>query len=108
MTERPTPRRSALAGTSPVTPAMTGKTGLPSVPSPTDATSKITVQLDADLIGRARNAYWSTGHITRTRSFAAWVGQAIQSKLEADQDEYNGGEPFDPIEAGEIPTGRRS
>lgn len=109
---RPEPRRSALAGLTPAsptppTPSTPSTTSRPSVPSLPSGTTKITVALPADLVGRARNAYWSTGHLTGTRSFAAWVAQALEAKLSSDEATFNDGRAWPPLPPGEIPTGRR-
>lgn len=102
---RPQPRKSALAGLSPIAP--------PTTPAHTrehsnrERTEKITVLIPADLAGRARNAYWSTAMFTETRSFSAWISSAITSKLAESERLYNGGEAFEPISSGIISTGRR-
>jgi len=133
----PEPRKSRLSGLSPLTPAppalqavattghadddTTGTAGTaslvssagaaPSTPSRAadrGAWDKITIRIDADLAGQARAAFWATSHLTGCRSFSDWVTEAIADKLARDSAAYNSGEPYTPVPAGNIPTGRRN
>ncbi len=98
---RPEPRKSDLAGLSPITP--------PSHPSTqTSSTEKLTVRVDADIAGRARAAFWATAHLTGTRSLSEWVAEAIAEKLQRSETAFNQGNPYTPVPTGTIPTGRRS
>ncbi len=135
---RPEPRRSRLSGLSPLTPAppalqaiaanghaddddTTGTAGDASLASSAGAArstrpraaeralwGKITIRINADLAGQARAAFWATSHLTGCRSFSDWVTEAIADKLARDSAAYNGGEPYSPVPAGNIPTGRRN
>jgi hypothetical protein len=106
------PRRSDLAGLSPTAPARdTARTDATSAairanPGRREA-SKLTVYVATDLAGQARAAWWATSHLTGCRSFSDWVTEAIADKLARDSAAYNGGEPYVPVAAGNIPTGRR-
>lgn len=110
---RPSPKKSALAGLSPLTPPTDGdwsarKNSGQRSPSKFDGKAKLTISIDGDLAGRARNAYWATSHVTGVRSLSDWIADAIQRKLTEVELEHNGGEPFPPLDAGQIPTGRRT
>lgn len=109
---RPAPRRSALSAQSVVAPqpAKTSPAGpatSASLASAQRESEKVTLRLPRELVEQARAAYWTSAMHTGTRSFAAWVAQAIEAKLQMEQDAYNGGEPFPSLPAGRIPTGRR-
>ncbi|MBB6335123.1 MAG: hypothetical protein SPH79_06185 [Schaalia hyovaginalis] len=108
------PRKSALSA-SVVAPSASndgksgnaGKGGVVDRPMTRDQ-AKLTVRISEDLLEEARSAFWQTGPQTGTRSLSAWVADAIAAKLERDRAAFNGGRRFDPVPAGEIPTGRRS
>lgn len=102
---RPQPRKSALAGLSPITPPSSEENERKT--DHHERAEKVTVLIPADLAGRARSAYWSTAVFTQTTSFSAWISGAIADKLAEAERQYNGGEPFEPINSGVIPTGRR-
>lgn len=98
---RPEPRKSDLAGLSPITP--------PTRPSmQASSTEKLTVRVDADIAGRARAAFWATAHLTGTRSLSEWVAEAIAEKLQHSESTFNQGNPYTPVPTGTIPTGRRA
>ncbi len=106
------PRRSDLAGLSPTAPARdTARTDATSTATSANPgrreASKLTVYVDADLAGQARAAWWATSHLTGCRSFSEWVATAIEDKLTDDMQRYNAGQPYEPVAAGTIPTGRR-
>lgn len=115
MSTRPEPRRSPLTGLSPITPqTMAASAPAPHTDAPARATTrstsfdKLTIRVDSDLAGRARSAFWSTAHTTGCRSLSEWISEAIADKIHTDEAEYNAGQPYQPMPAGTIPTGRRS
>jgi hypothetical protein len=115
--KRPEPRRSPLAALSPTTPATTQpappgtRTGNASRANPTrpepSEWDKLTIRIERDLAGQARAAFWATSHLTGCRSLSEWIADAISSKLQHEEAEFNNGHPWEPIGAGTIPTGRR-
>lgn len=101
---RPEPRKSDLAGLSPITPPSKPPHSL----NQASSTEKLTVRVDADIAGRARAAFWATAHLTGTRSLSEWVAEAIADKLQHSEATFNQGNPYTPVPTGTIPTGRRS
>lgn len=117
---RPTPRRSSLAGTSPVAP--------PEPPAPTaEATPAAPVAEPASAGTRARRAsggnkvsfYQSTEDAARMRAailntqaqtgvrgLSDFIARACLAEVERLDREYNAGKPWEPIGPGQIPTGR--
>ena len=68
-----------------------------SAPKATPETARLSIRMDAELLGQVRAAWWSTAASTGKRSMSAWIIEA----------EFNGGQPFTPLDAGEIPRGPR-
>ncbi|MCI7513481.1 hypothetical protein [Schaalia hyovaginalis] len=121
---RPAPRMSALSS-SVVAPhagkthvasntslagnnGTTGTSGKTDIAGNADTVTKLTVRVPAEVADEVRAAFWATSAHTQTRSLSAWVTDALEAKLERDRTAFNGGAQFSPIQAGEIPTGRRS
>ncbi|MCI7456323.1 hypothetical protein [Actinomyces urogenitalis] len=70
--------------------------------------TKLTIYVPTDLAGRARSA-WRVEAAQPGQpftSFSAWVSQAIEAAVQDSEDHHNGGKPYVPTQAGEIPTGR--
>jgi Centromere-binding protein ParB C-terminal len=55
---------------------------------------------------RARAAYDWTRAQTRHRSFSDFIADAIMREVERLEVEYNHGQPWPPMEPGELPTGK--
>lgn len=68
---------------------------------------RVTFRVPSELIAEVRAAWWATSMATETRSVSAWLVEAIEEKIAADRQEFNGGQPFEPLGPGKIPTGRR-
>ena len=68
--------------------------------------SKITVRLDSDLVGRARAAWLYDGVRDGIPTFSDWVAGAIEAQVLAAEVRTNGGQTFEALEAGALPTGR--
>ncbi len=114
--KRPVPRKSALAGLSPVNSTgeshktgtagnavQTGTAGNTSHAS-TDK-EKITVRIDRDLLEQVRGAQWSTALATSTPSLQAWIEDALAAYLQHQERLFNDGAPFPRIVKNTIPTG---
>ena len=63
--------------------------------------------MDAELLGQVRAAWWSTAASTSKRSMSAWIIEALEEHLRRFEVEFNSGQPFTPLDAGEIPRGPR-
>ena len=128
---RPTPRKSSLAGSSPLAPAPETTPQAPSVPAstpeptsnasaqekPADAPRgpkkpakgvkpKVAYYTDPDDADRARGAYRATSLQEGHRSWSDFLAAAVLKETERLEEKYNGGQPFPSIGAGGIPTGR--
>lgn len=60
----------------------------------------------ADDIARARAAYSWTHNQEGHRSFSDFIAAAVMTEVERLEKVYNDGRPWEPVGAGEIPTGR--
>lgn len=117
---RPTPRRSSLAGASPVTPvdaappaAVEAEPIAPSVPEAPAVKKpaakyppKVSFYQDPDNTARVRGAILHTQVSEGTRSLSAFIDQAVMEKVAALEAKYNGGKPFPAVGARELPQGR--
>jgi hypothetical protein len=89
---RPEPRRSALAGVHPATPReqTDTKPAMPATPPRTLAPApqpvapprnvKMTINVPAELVDEAKNAFWADRG--SYRSFSAWIAEALQRQIE--------------------------
>lgn len=113
MSARPARKKSALsAGPAaviappPASPAATPvRTAAPTPPAA--ETARLSIRIDAELLGQIRSAWWNTAAASGTRTMSAWVIAALEAQLHAFEVEYNDGHPFPPVDAGEIPRGPR-
>lgn len=110
---RPERRKSALSSgvasviaPPPASPAATPVRAAAPTP-PAAETARLSIRVDAELLGQVRAAWWSTAASTGTRSMSAWIIEALEDHLRRAEAEFNGGEPFTPLDAGEIPRGPR-
>lgn len=78
-----------------------------SAPKAVAETARLSIRVDAELLGQVRAAWWSTAASTGTRSMSAWIIEALEEHLRRAEAEFNGGQPFTPLDAGEIPRGPR-
>lgn len=75
-------------------------------PAKKKSSGKITVQLKEEEAARVRAAYLNLPAKVRPRSLGAFAATPIMEYVRRIEEEYNGGEPFDPVLPGELPTGR--
>ncbi|MCG4618426.1 hypothetical protein [Varibaculum cambriense] len=100
-----TPRRSKLAG---LTPAKPGQATEMRRTEPQAAKAvrqtKITVRLDAEIVGRARQAWLQTLPIHQL-SWAKWIETAIKTQTNQVELEHNNGRVYEQLPPGSIPPG---
>ncbi len=113
MSARPARKKSALsAGPAaviappPVAPAAPPTRAAAPTPPPAEM-ARLSIRIDSDLLGQIRSAWWHTAATTGTRSMSALVIAALEAQLRRSEVEHNGGHPFSPVDAGEIPRGPR-
>lgn len=101
-----TPRRSKLAGLTPAKPGQTPETGHaePAAAKPTARQTKITVRLDTETVGRARQAWLQTLPIHQL-SWAKWIETAIKTQTKQVELEHNNGRVYEQLPPGSIPPG---
>lgn len=113
MSARPARKKSALsAGPAAV---IAPPQAAPVVPPPRAAaptppaveTARLSIRIDSALLAQIRSAWWNTAAVSGTRTMSAWVIAALEAQLRAFEAEYNDGNPFPPVDAGEIPRGPR-
>ena len=120
---RPTPRKSSLAGSSPITSP-------PAEPGAVDATgwtrdqleeaeqaarrpqpkrkypAKVSFYQDPADTDRVRGAIVHTMATEGPRSLSQFIHQAVMAEVERLERKYNGGKPFPSVGARELPQGR--
>lgn len=137
MSTRPAPRKSSLAGSSPVAPpaepAPAQRTPeieqpaprpepQPAAATPPEATAarssststkkatkyppKVSFYQNREDTDRVRGAILHTMASEGARSLSQFIHQAVMEKVEALEAKYNGGRPFPPVGARELPQGR--
>lgn len=133
MNARPERRRSSLSGESPIAPAVpaaeqpapVAPEPAPVVEAPAAAPATRTVQPAAavatkrskyppkvsfyqekDDTDRVRAAILHTYTQEGVRSLSAFVHAAVMNEVERLERQYNDGQPFPPVGAGELPQGR--
>jgi|SRR5690625_478854 len=113
---RPAPRKSALAGSSPVAPPATST---PETPEPTAAkpparsekrttkyAPKVSFYQDREDTDRVRGAILHTMHLEGSRTLSEFIHNAVMEKVEELETKYNDGKPFPNAKAGDFPQGR--
>lgn len=107
---RPAPRRSGLAGRSPVAPPTTAPpvqdTVTPPAPEAELKKAKVSFYQSTDRTARARGAHLNTMAREGSRSLSEFIDKAVMAEVERLEVQYNGGQPFLPVGTGEIPRGR--
>lgn len=113
MSTRPARKKSALSAgpaaviappqAAPVVPPARAAAPTP----PAVETARLSIRLDSALLAQIRSAWWNTAAVSGTRTMSAWVIAALEAQLRAFEAEYNDGNPFPPVDAGEIPRGPR-
>ncbi|QAY64992.1 hypothetical protein ET495_17375 (plasmid) [Xylanimonas allomyrinae] len=124
---RPAPRKSSLAGASPVAPppeAVPAK----AAPSPVVAQTatqpaaattpakkterktkyppKVSFYQDPEDTARVRGAILHTMTTEGPRNLSQFINQAVMAEVERLEAKYNGGQPFPSVGARELPQGR--
>lgn len=120
---RPTPRRSSLAGSNPVAPPQQATSpAVDTNPEPVEkrdhpavkgrakrATKyppKVSFYQDRHDTERVRGAILYTQAQEGPRSLSQFIHRAVMTEVERLEVKYNGGKPFPPIGALELPQGR--
>lgn len=128
MSSRPTPRRSSLAGANPVAPpspepaadtapqqdAQQQVSGVdepararkPAKARTTKYPPKVSFYQDREDTDRVRGAILHTMPYEGGRSLSQFIHQAVMAEVERLEKKYNGGRPFPPVGARELPQGR--
>ncbi len=125
-TSKPERRRSTLGAAQPYAPTAPATPQAPaSAPEPAPAATspaptapaakpapkagkkpKVSFYQDPDDTARARAAMVHTQGQEGSRSWSEFVDRALMREAERLEQRYNGGQPWPPVEAGEIPRGR--
>ena len=115
MANRAAPRKSTLAGASPVTAATqpapsvaakqapeattTTPTSVARAQTPAPSTSgkktKVAYYQDAELAARIRGAFQATAHLEGHRSFSDFHATVMEAELERLEEKYNSGRPYE-------------
>lgn len=132
MSNRPAPRKSSLAGSSPVAPptqpavepapsvveaAPAQPPTVTSAPQPAAAAAapakakpkyppKVSFYQDPEDTARVRGAILHTMTTEGARNLSQFIHQAVMAEVERLETKYNGGQPFPPVEARGLPQGR--
>lgn len=119
MNARPAPRKSSLAGTSPVAPApapaipapapsagaAAPNTSAPAKPKPKHP-PKVSFYQDPADTQRMRGAIRVAMAQEGSRGLSDFIHNAVMREVERLERRYNDGRPFGPAGAGELPQGR--
>lgn len=121
MSARPTPRKSALAGQSPITPAPEPKetvvpsdtqqdAGQPARGTLSDQTAskkrKVSFYQHPEDSARMRAALLHTQGVEGIRTLSEFINETMMAEVARLENAYNGGESFGSVAAGEYPQGR--
>lgn len=121
MNARPAPRKSSLAGTSPIAPAHevapAPRTAAPApgprttAPKAQDARKskhapKVSFYQDPAETRRMRGAIRVAMAQEGSRGLSDFIHTAVMREVERLEQRYNDGKPFEPAAAGELPQGR--
>lgn len=108
MTQTPR-RKSSLSGASPVAPAQPATPVVEQPARPRRASQskhKLSIYQDPEDTARLRAAYRQTLAASTDRSFSDFINRVLMAEVERLEAQHNGGQPFQGVGAGEIPTGR--
>ena len=123
---RPAPRKSSLAGSSPVAPPVSSPepqsqpaasaepAAAVAAPTVRPVTKKagtkypprVSFYQDPEDTARVRGAILHTQLTEGSRSLSAFINHAVMAEVERLEAKYNGGKPFPAIGAREMPQGR--
>ncbi|MGO2520133.1 MAG: ParB family protein [Microbacterium sp.] len=114
---RPAPRKSSLAGFSPVapqperqaSPAPAAQEAEPTTPTPAGRVKrkKVSFEQHPEDTARMRGAVVATMLQEPHRSLTDFINRAVMAEVERLERKYNGGKPFDPVQTGVLAPGRR-
>lgn len=106
---RPTPRRSALAGASPITPPNATNSPKPEKDTSTDKRKwrhKVSFYQDPEDTERVRAAILHTMLTEEAnRNLSQFINDTVMAEVERLEAKYNGGKPFKGVPSGEMPRG---
>ncbi|WIB72579.1 hypothetical protein [Curtobacterium sp. MCBD17_026] len=110
----PAAEPAAVAAQTPASPPQAAPvaddvTAAPSTPSRAPKAGKkpkVSFYQDPEDTARARAAMVHTQGLEGSRSWSEFVDRALMREAERLEKRYNGGQPWPPVEAGEIPRGR--
>lgn len=115
---RPEPRKSSLAGSTPVTPPAPQPEPAEAPEADTTTASgqkmetkgpyrhKVSFYQDPADTARVRGAVLHTQVSEGTRSLSHFIHQAVMAEVQRLEAKYNDGQPFPPVAARELPQGR--
>jgi hypothetical protein len=90
----------------PVADQVTAATPAPSRAPKAGKKPKVSFYQDPEDTARARAAMVHTQGVEGSRSWSEFVDRALMREAERLEQRYNSGQPWPPVEAGEIPRGR--
>ena len=116
---RPAPRRSTLAGSTPAAPpappepALAQEPAVVEEPAPEQGAArrtkyppKVSFYQDPADSDRMRGAILHTMAAEGPRSLSQFIQRAVMAEVARLEGKYNGGQPFPPVGARELPQGR--
>lgn len=108
---RPTPRKSSLAGSSPVAPPAPAekpveKGAAAAKPRRMGPRPKVSFYQDAENTARVRGAILHTMALEGRLTLSQFIDKAVMTEVERLEVKYNEGKPFPSVGAGGIPQGR--
>lgn len=120
MNARPAPRKSSLAGSSPVAPApataprVAKQTSAPETAAPRASAPaakpkhapKVSFYQDPSESQRMRGAIRVAMAHEGSRGLSDFIRTAVMREVERLEQRFNDGKPFEPAAAGELPQGR--
>lgn len=129
MSGRPAPRKSSLAGSTPVSPAVAKDVATPAPATVSDDTAapsgetrtapapavvtkakkyppKVSFYQDPEDTARVRGAILHTMTTEGSRNLSQFISRAVMAEVSRLEAKYNNGEPFGPVGAHELPQGR--
>lgn len=110
MAGRPAARKSNLAGTSPVTPVQAAAAA-PAAEEPAKKRKyphKVSFYQDMSDTDRVRGAILHTMISEGNRNLSQFIHKAVMKEVERLEAEYNGGHPWPPVKANDMPKGAAS
>lgn len=112
MAKRPSPTVNVLAGATIYQPPQTPVAAVQppadaEIPAPTRERTRISIRGDREFMDRARAAWFNNIQQTGIMSFNDYVIEALQARIQQDEQTYNNGKPYEGRPPGTTPIGRR-